>query len=518
MNRKFGITVVAVALTVGSSVRSADAQNQKQVEIPPVLINDKATAAASVHPATPYFESTSCVLLELDTAQIDPVSVLKWINQTTENDFDESLIQPELELFQSLHEDGVQGLFAIASLRSVAERFPLIVLPTHSASKAEAFSGLLRKWIDVRQVPTASDQWGVRSDQSNTLLGVPAAIDRAMDPSPAGRWELTQRDSDEAAFPHRISVVLNEDIRSDLVLLLPEQMPSQWGIQMNPRQAISDIRRVVVSWRMPPQPELRIRLETDDLAAAERTKKLATGLLLQFTGRSDAFEVECADQRVVLSASEAQVITQLKVLIPNSSDRIQMAKQKSLARLSLALHNFNSAFRHLPAGVYTDPDGSPLYGWRTAILPFLDQAALWQAMDRKQAWNSDANAAVRKAVVPAYATTGDHGSDEAFINTTLRAPVFPGSVWHGNGTPPAIDDATDGLKETIVLIDAPAESAVEWSNPDQWILAEDDVIGQIFGDRDEVMVVMLWGEVRTLQRSELTEAKLKSMLTMSSGD
>ncbi|WP_404306161.1 DUF1559 family PulG-like putative transporter [Neorhodopirellula lusitana] len=527
MTRKFWITALTLALLAsplpGSSVSTVRGQDVKQVEIPPVLINDVEPGATRVHPARPYLESTSFALLELDVTEIDPDSLLKWINQTTGNDFDPKLVQPEREMFQSLRDDGIDGLYVTASLRSIAERFPLIILPTNAASKADSIAKSFRQWIDARQIAGLTDQWDVRSDQSNTLVGVPAAIERAMNPKPSGRFDLTETNSDDVEHPDRITAVLDDDVRSDLALLMPTSVPKSWGeglsgTSINPRQAISDIRRVVISWRMPPRPEMRIRIETIDLAAAERTKELVTGLLSGFTGGSDAFDVECLNQTVVLTASEAQVITQLKVLIPNSAERIQQAKRKSLGRLSLALHNFNSAFRHLPAGVYTDPAGTPLYGWRTALLPFLDQSALWSLMDRKQAWNSDANAPVRKTVVPLYAMPANHASDQTPTDTTLRAPVFPGSVWHGNRTPPAIDDATDGLKETIVLIDAPPEAAVEWSDPDQWILAEDDVIGQIFGDRDEVMVVMLWGDVRILKRSEMTEAKMKSMLTASSGD
>ncbi|QDT05279.1 hypothetical protein K227x_36790 [Rubripirellula lacrimiformis] len=523
MNQKSWITAVSIVLLVNSSVPAARGQGVKQVEIPPVLINDVDTGSTRVHPATPYLESTSFALWELDITQIDLGSLLTWINQTTGNDFDSKSVQPELEMFQSLRDGGIDGLCVTASLPSIAERFPLIILPTDTAGKSEAVAKSLRRWMDARLIPGLADQWDARSDQSSTLIGASTAIDRAMNPKPARRFDLTERDSDDAKLPQRISVAFDDGTRSDLALLLPQSVPRSWGAgalgdSINLRQAISDIRRVVVSWRMPPRPEIRLRIETGDLAAAERTKELVTGLLSGFTAGSDAFDVECVEQTVVVTASEDQIIRQLKVQIPNSADRLQLAKQKSLGRLSLALHNFNSAYRHLPAGVYTDPDGNPLYGWRTAILPFLDQVKLWKSLDPKQSWDSEANRAVRSTVVPIYAAAVDPASDLASTHTTLRAPVFPGSVWHGTRTPAAIDDATDGLKETIVLIDAPPELAVEWSDPDQWILAEDDVVGQIFGDRDEVMVVMLWGDVRTLKRSEMTEAKMKSMLTASAGD
>ena len=61
-------------------------------------------------------------------------------------------------------------------------------------------------------------------------------------------------------------------------------------------------------------------------------------------------------------------------------------------------------------------------------------------------------------------------------------------------------------------------AAIEWANPQPWVLSEDDPMSDVFGDRETAAVVFLDGAGRVLKKSEMTNDKLKAMLTIDGGE
>ncbi len=74
------------------------------------------------------------------------------------------------------------------------------------------------------------------------------------------------------------------------------------------------------------------------------------------------------------------------------------------------------------------------------------------------------------------------------------------------------------MSQTIALIDAPLAAAVEWTNPEPWVLSQEDPMSDVFGDRPYVTVLMLDGSVHVFTREELTNEKLKALLTIAGED
>ncbi len=68
------------------------------------------------------------------------------------------------------------------------------------------------------------------------------------------------------------------------------------------------------------------------------------------------------------------------------------------------------------------------------------------------------------------------------------------------------------------MIAAPAGDAVPWASPEPWVISTADPIGDVFGDRDEVVVLMFDGSVRVLVRDETDREQLKAMLTIAGGE
>src|SRR5438067_2546418 len=69
-------------------------------------------------------------------------------------------------------------------------------------------------------------------------------------------------------------------------------------------------------------------------------------------------------------------------------------KRKStdkLKQISLAFHDYVSAFGKLPTAAITDKNGKPLLSWRVTILPFVEHEKLYQQFKLDEPWDSAHN-------------------------------------------------------------------------------------------------------------------------------
>ncbi len=108
----------------------------------------------------------------------------------------------------------------------------------------------------------------------------------------------------------------------------------------------------------------------------------------------------------------------------------RMQCSNNLKQLSLAMHNYHSAYSTFPPGGITE---GPCCGtrsrtnWAIAILPYIEQEALYKRYDQN-ALNSDpVNAEVREAYLPTFACPSEDGTDQLDIPES-----GPGGGWGSN--------------------------------------------------------------------------------------
>ena len=93
--------------------------------------------------------------------------------------------------------------------------------------------------------------------------------------------------------------------------------------------------------------------------------------------------------------------------------------------------------------------------WRVAILPYLDQPAIFQLYDRRQRWNSPKNRAVADSRIPLYRCPSDPKS-VASNETSYVMLVGKGTVAGLPEKDRNIDyiSAHSGASDTILLVEA----------------------------------------------------------------
>jgi hypothetical protein len=121
--------------------------------------------------------------------------------------------------------------------------------------------------------------------------------------------------------------------------------------------------------------------------------------------------------------------------------------RKQLRTLGQALANYNDAYGHLLPPAIVSQGGKPLLSWRVAILPFIEQDALYKQFHLDEPWDSPHNrkliAHMPAVFAPVVRTPRPHmtyfqfivGPDAIFRNHRLAPawPQGPGSAAAGPG-------------------------------------------------------------------------------------
>ena len=133
----------------------------------------------------------------------------------------------------------------------------------------------------------------------------------------------------------------------------------------------------------------------------------------------------------------------------------------NLKQIMLALYNYEQVYKFLPPAHTVDANGRPLHSWRTLILPYLEQEALYQTIDLSKPWNDPANAKALATDLPVFHCPVPGGPPN---KTTYLAIAGP------NGgllpkEPRRLAEITDAHGSTMLVIEAGEENAVPWMAP-----------------------------------------------------
>jgi hypothetical protein len=194
-----------------------------------------------------------------------------------------------------------------------------------------------------------------------------------------------------------------------------------------------------------------------DVVTSEPTRKMGFTVLL----------LECFAGLVAIAIVVALFMPAVRRAGPAA--RSSQCKN-NLKQIGLALHNYREFYKAFPPAYTVDAKGNPLHSWRTLILPYLDHATLYGTIDLSKPWNDPANA-------HAYETLQVPRCPEATCAmnyTTYLAVVTPKSCFRPKESA-RFSEITDGLSNTLSVIEVDLEHAVHWMSPldadEQMVLA-----------------------------------------------
>ena len=210
-------------------------------------------------------------------------------------------------------------------------------------------------------------------------------------------------------------------------------------------------------------------------------------------------------------------------IFAKGSPRMAAARQISvnnLKQIALAFHNHESAYQFFPAGLYDATGKKAGLSWRVAILPFIEQDALYRQFKLDEPWDGENNkkliAKMPKIYAPANVDTKGYTFYRAFSGEgTIMPPPKGGKA----GEPvrgAKISDITDGTSNTIMV--AEAGEAVIWTKPDELSYDAKKPVPKLGGIFEtDFNVAMCDGSVRFM-KPDINEKVLRAIITANGGE
>jgi prepilin-type processing-associated H-X9-DG protein len=216
---------------------------------------------------------------------------------------------------------------------------------------------------------------------------------------------------------------------------------------------------------------------------------------------------------------------------PVSKVRMAAARtqsQNNLKMIAIGMHSYHDDKRALPAAAIFAPDGKPLLSWRVAILPYIEQEALYKEFKLDEPWDSEHNKALLPRIPKTYAlpipgkAEGGITHYRVFTNVVGSdglSTLFP---WPGPKMPAPQRGVTmaqvasqDGTSNTIMVVEA--EEGVPWTKPDELMYDSKGPLPKLGGVwNGATNVAFADGSVRTLS-DKVPEATLRALITVNDG-
>lgn len=190
----------------------------------------------------------------------------------------------------------------------------------------------------------------------------------------------------------------------------------------------------------------------------------------------------------------------LKPMFEKAADAGELIQKRNhMKQLGLAFHNYHDVHNHFPAvdsNGYKDGDGVRGKGlsWRVHLLPFIEQAPLYQKFKFDEPWDSEHNKALILDMPVAF---GDNPEGKSAIH------VFVGEGLLFNEGKPGIGfrDITDGTSNTILVVTAGDNTADIWTKPGGLEFNAEDPLKALGNIGREILVLMADGSVRNVSKS-----------------
>ena len=189
-----------------------------------------------------------------------------------------------------------------------------------------------------------------------------------------------------------------------------------------------------------------------------------------------------------------------------------MSRQNNMKQIGLAFHNYHDTFNHFPAADGNGERGKTGLSWRVYLLPFIDQAQLYNQFNLDEDWDSPHNEALIEQMPEVFKVDGVDKPGYTSVHVFTGDDTAMGT---DGGT--SIGEVTDGTSNTLLAVVAGPESAEVWTKPGGLEFNPDDP-KKVLGTLGEQFLVLIGdGSVRFL-KSSIDDDTLRNLIQRNDGN
>ncbi len=193
-------------------------------------------------------------------------------------------------------------------------------------------------------------------------------------------------------------------------------------------------------------------------ASDKEMQAFIKNLVASATVKQDADKIQF---RVPVPKGIDRVIELLKpALIETRAWAKETQQRNALHQMGVAFHNFESVYGTFPGAGRIRSDGRIGLSWRVYLLPFLDEAPLYNQFKLDEPWDSEHNKLLIEKMPVIFKSPGVKEAGK----TSIHVFTGPGAPFADDKTP-KLSSFTDGTSNTILAVRAGHETADIWTKP-----------------------------------------------------
>jgi hypothetical protein len=195
------------------------------------------------------------------------------------------------------------------------------------------------------------------------------------------------------------------------------------------------------------------------------------------------------------------------MLFPAVQQAREAARRSSckskLNQIGIAIHIHHETTTQLPPVYVTSADGTRLQSWRTAILPHLEQQALYNRIDQERAWDAPPNKHLLDIHLPVYTCPSSTDTLSKFTNYAGVSGL--GTVFDPGMPVMRFREITDGSSNTLMVGEVLSNMSIPWAKPEDVDISTHPGLNSPGGfsssHKDGVQFLMGDGAVRFVKES-----------------
>ena len=147
--------------------------------------------------------------------------------------------------------------------------------------------------------------------------------------------------------------------------------------------------------------------------------------------------------------------------------------RNNLRQIGIGLYNYHDVYGSFPPAHTVDESGNRLHSWRTLILPYIEQQALYDSIDLSRPWDDPANKAAYDFIPDCYQCPAASIPDN---HTLYMAIVGEECAFHPDPavTRSSSDYRTNQEYEEVpaMIVETSLDNSVHWMSPQDSALAD----------------------------------------------